>query len=149
LPRKWNLLITGWSSPLRLPFSVQPGVVLPSGEAGSGDGGHQRSERDQIEALMQLEPVRPFVESGLIFGASLGLIHGEAQIAQRRQGRGQSQIQGPVGSRRERHLGHFAVEAETSSPFSRCYPPQLITSGLFQSPPIARSIKAWFFCFAS
>jgi hypothetical protein len=47
--------------------------VPSAGHAGSDDRGDQRSEREQTEPLMDLQHVRPSVESRLILGTALGL----------------------------------------------------------------------------
>src|ERR1019366_8176842 len=47
-------------------------AFLAGGAAGSDQGGQQGRGRDQTEPLMDLEHMRPFVQSRLILGTTLG-----------------------------------------------------------------------------
>src|SRR5580704_17816818 len=59
--------------------------ALAPGEAPCEERGDQGNGRDQPQPLMNLEHVRPLVESGLILGVSLSLIDWKAQISHGRR----------------------------------------------------------------
>ena len=90
-------------------------AFLAGGAAGSDQGGQQGSGRDQTEPLMDLEHMRPFVQSRLILGTTLGLLRRKAQIPQRRWRhvvgrRYQSQVHRLPGSWRQRDFRHLGQE---------------------------------------
>src|SRR5205807_5730707 len=55
----------------------------PSGHASGDYGRHQRSKGYQPKSLMNLQHVRPFIETCLFLSASLGLLWRESEIPQR------------------------------------------------------------------